>query len=59
MMEPAQDRLRTIAQNQRVGMSVTMFKLLNEAADRLDMLEAEVLNLRAEVARMTAQQQLP
>lgn len=59
MMEPAQDRLRTVAQNQRVGMSITMFKLLNEAADRLDMLEAEVLNLRAEIARMTAQKQLP
>ena len=59
MMEPAQDRLRAIAQNQRVGMSMTMFKLLNEAADRLDMLEAEVLNLRAEIARMTAQQHLP
>lgn len=58
-MNPLQDRLRTWAFNQRVTMDVTGYKLLNEAADRLDFLEAEVMNLRAEVARLTAQQQLP
>jgi len=51
-----QDRLRTWAQNQRVGLSYTAFTLLNDTADRLDLLEAEVVNLRAEVARLTAQQ---
>jgi len=51
-----QDRLRTWSHNQRVSLSHTGFKLLNDTADRLDMLEAEVVNLRAEVARLTAQQ---
>ncbi len=58
-MTPLQDRLRMWAFNQRVTMDVTGHRLLNEAADRLDVLEAEVMNLRAEVARLTAQQQLP
>jgi len=51
-----QDRLRTWSHNQRVSLSHTGFTLLNDTADRLDMLEAEVVNLRAEVARLTAQQ---
>ena len=58
-MNPLQDRLRMWAFNQRVTMDITGHKLLNEAADRLDVLEAEVMNLRAEVARLSAQQQLP
>ena len=58
-MNPLQDRLRMWAFNQRVISDMTGYKLLNEAADRLDVLEAEVMNLRAEVARLTAQQQLP
>ena len=56
MNPTVQDRLRTWAQNQRVSLSYTGFTLLNDTADRLDMLEAEVVNLRAEVARLTAQQ---
>ena len=56
MNSTVQDRLRTWAQNQRVGLSYPACTLLNDTADRLDLLEAEVVNLRAEVARLTAQQ---
>jgi len=56
MNPTVQDRLRRWSQNQRVSLSYDGYKLLNDTADRLDLLEAEVVNLRAEVARLTAQQ---